>query len=174
MECRAGRLCSTCLFRTLRDGLCTSLLFFPLLTATQNQFDDNLCSLVPYQGAMGCIVCAPRKRFFPLQLPERPGYRGILEKHIVKLPNVVVACVYEKDSLIALERRFGRFYLVEYLICRSQDNVRCIDKTGKVLMKCRRSVSKKSQITVVRTADAQMLVIMCNRDFTIDMITFTT
>jgi len=84
-----------------------------------------------------------------------------------------MACVYEKDSLIAVERRFRGFRLVEYLICHDQGSVRRIDRTKKVLTECKKPISEESKMAVVRT-DAQMHVIICNWDFTIDMIKFTT
>jgi hypothetical protein len=111
-----------------------------------------------------------------MQLSERNDYRGIFESHTARLPNVMIACVYGKDSLIVVERRFRRFRrfdcLVEYLICHGQGSVRRIERTEKVLTECRKPISKKSKMAVVRTG-AQMLVIICNWDFTIDMIAFT-
>ena len=85
-----------------------------------------------------------------------------------------MACVYEKDSLIVVEKRSRghRFELVEYQISQGRDNVRRVDVRGKVLMECEKSVSEKSKMCIVRT-DTQMLIIICNWDFMIDIIAFT-
>jgi hypothetical protein len=133
--------------------------------------------MLPYQNQEGCIIRAPGKEFFPLQLSERSGDQGTFERHTARLPDVVMACVYEKDSLIVVERRFRRFrwadFLVEYLICHGQGSVLCIDRTEKALTKCERLISQKSEMAVVRN-DTQMLVIIANWNFSVDKIAFTT
>jgi hypothetical protein len=90
----------------------------------------------------------------------------------------MMACVYEGNSLIVVEKQFNfrrlRWVecLVEYLVIHSQDNVQGIDKKGEVLVKCDGSISEKSKMVAIRS-NGQMLVIICNWDFTINMIAFT-
>jgi hypothetical protein len=112
-----------------------------------------------------------------LQLSEGSDDPGTFERHTVRLPDVVLACIYEKDSLIVVERRFRRFHwvncLVEYLICHGRGSVRCINRMEKALMKCRKLISEKSEMAVARN-DTKMLVIIANWNFTIVTIAFTT
>ena len=96
------------------------------------------------------------------------------EKYMARLSSVMIACVYEYNSLIAVEKRPWLMAprLVEYQIGRTSDNVRRIDRKVKILADCDRAVSEKSEMAVVRT-NTHTLVIICNWDKpTINMIVF--